>query len=105
MANFINENLFLNLDKVSEVCLECKKMQKRNRRLWNKRAILKEISEKKNLFIISENHRKKVSYKYFSCALSHYNKECMKKCLYKPCDLEKPLEQYSFWTYCDYPNS
>lgn len=105
MTHSENKTTFLNLDKVCEVCSECRKTQKHNRRLWNKNTILKDISKKNDLFIISENYSKKVSYKNFSCALSHYNKECMKNCVCSICELEKPIENYFFWSYCDYPNS
>lgn len=101
----MNDMIFLNLDKINEVCLECKKNQLRSRRVRDKKAILEKLSCSSNVFLISEEHSEITAYKDFSCALAHYDKECMKDCVCSGNKLEKPLENYNFWAYSIYPSS
>ena len=105
MGQIVKEPIFINLDKVNNICIECKKNQLRSRRVWNKKDIIKKIAESNNIFFITENYSKNVTYKDFSCARAHFDKECMKDCICSKNELEKPIENYHFWAYCSYPNS
>ena len=104
MNKKINRKIFIDLDKVIEVCSNCKKNKLRTRRQWNRKKILEEFSQKENVFLISENIPN-VKFNNFSCALAHYDKGCLKNWCYCFKDLEKAFDHYYFWKFFDYPKS
>lgn len=93
MKNKEQDFWFLNINKVKERCSSCKfKM------FLNQNDISEAISQNR-IFLISENVINGIKTEDFSCAIIHYNKECMKNCVCTREKLEKPIESYCFLAY------
>lgn len=91
-----NEILFLDFDKAKSLCKICRAQNLNNRSLKNKNKILDKITRGKiDLFIIKQT---KPCYNECVCALTHFDKPCMRECLSNKKDLSKKIEDCTLWS-------
>ncbi|MBR1942158.1 hypothetical protein IJ843_00305 [bacterium] len=93
MKNNEQEFWFLNISKANEVCSSCG-----CKKCINQNSIDETIRQNR-IFLISENVINGLRTEDFSCAIMHYNQDCMKNCVCTRAQLEMPIESYCFWSY------
>ncbi len=92
-----NEVLFLDFAKARAICKLCRAKKLNDRKLQDENKIIEEISAGKiNIFVLNHSMPK---YAECLCALTHFDKPCMKDCVCK--ELNYSLQDTHLWSLLD----
>ena len=89
--------LFLDFVKAKAVCKLCRAQNLNDRKIQDKKKIIEDITSGKiNIFILNHSMPK---YTECMCALTHFNKPCMKDCVCK--ELNASIQDTHLWSLLD----